>query len=117
MPMIKHEDRGAVYEYIKLDMAIRSLQHDYASLEKLKMSKVYMNIVDGLLKSLRNDFYNKKRMLAKKNIEIIKWVNVSEYFSDVIIKTGGEDEVLNFAKQALKTHTEELIRRYLKEKI
>ncbi|MFJ3388840.1 aconitate hydratase [Lysinibacillus sp. NPDC086135] len=111
--MIRPEDRNDVYEYIKLDMAIRSLHHDYPSLEKLKMSKVYLNIIDGLLKNLRNDFYNKKRMLAKKNIEIVKWVNVSEYFSDVIIKTGGEDEVLNYAKQALKSHTEDLIQRYL----
>lgn len=112
--MINANDRSVLYEFIKLDMAIRSLQHDYASLEKLKMSKVYMNIVDRVLKDLRNDFYNKKRMLAKKSIEIVKWVNVSEYFSDVIIKTGGEDEVLNFAKQALKTHTEELIMERLK---
>ncbi|MFJ8462124.1 hypothetical protein ACIQ57_23890 [Lysinibacillus xylanilyticus] len=56
---------------IKLDMAIRSLQQDYSSLEKLKMSKVYINIIDGLLKDLRNDFYNKKRLLTKKNIEVV----------------------------------------------
>ncbi|TQR37245.1 hypothetical protein C7Y47_04985 [Lysinibacillus sphaericus] len=59
-------------------MAIRSLQQDYSSLEKLKMSKVYLNVVDGLFKDLRNDFYNKKRVLAKKNIEVVKWVNVDK---------------------------------------
>ena len=102
-----------MYEYIKLDMAIRSLQHDYAALEKLKMSKIYINIIDSLLKDLRSDFYNKKRLLAKKNIEVLKWVNADEYFSDVTVKTAGEDEVLRFAKQALKTQTEELINVYL----
>ena len=112
--MIKPENRNDVYEYIKLDMAIRSLQHDSATLEKLKMSNVYINIVDGLLKELRNDFYNKKRLLAKSKIEVVKWVNVDEFFSDVIIKTAGEDEVLRFAKQALKTHVEELINTYFK---
>jgi len=111
--MISHEDRSLLYEYIKLDMAIKSLQQDYSSLEKLKMSKVYIGIVDGLLKGLRNDFYNKKRLLAKKNIDVVKWVKVDEYFSDVTVKTSGEDEVLRYAKQALKTQTEELIHGYL----
>lgn len=78
--MIKPEERSIIlHQYIILDMAIRSLQQDYASLENLKMSKVYINIVDGLLKSLRNDFYNKKRLLAKKNIKVVGWVNVDEY--------------------------------------
>lgn len=112
--MINHEDRSLLYEYIKLDMAIKSLQQDYSSLEKLKMSKVYINIVEGLLKNIRNDFYNKKRILAKKNIAVVKWVQIDEYFSDVTVKTGGEDEVLRYAKQALKTQVEELILRYLR---
>lgn len=53
--MIKREDRQVLYEFIKLDMAIKSLQRDYDVLGSLKMSKVYLNIVDDLLKSLRND--------------------------------------------------------------
>lgn len=112
--MINHEDRSLLYEYIKLDMAIKSLQQDYSSLENLKMAKVYINIVEGLLKNIRNDFYNKKRVLAKKNIAVVKWVQIDEYFSDVTVKTGGEDEVLRYAKQALKTQVEELIIRYLR---
>lgn len=111
--MIKHDDLPILYDYIKLDMAIKSLQHDYASLEKLKMSKVYLSVVDGLLKDLRNDFYNKKRILNKKNIEVVKWVNASEHFSEVTVKTSGEDEVLSYAKLALKKQTEELIQSYL----
>ncbi|MGA3599004.1 hypothetical protein [Lysinibacillus agricola] len=43
----------------------------------------------------------------------MKWVKVDEYFSDVVIKTSGEDEVLRFAKQAPKTQVEELISEYL----
>lgn len=42
--MINGEDRSVLYEFIKLDMTIRSLQHDYSSLEKLKMSKVYLKL-------------------------------------------------------------------------
>ena len=43
----------------------------------------------------------------------MKWVKVDEYFSDVTVKTAGEDEVLRFAKQALKANVEELISEYL----
>ncbi|WP_374966383.1 aconitate hydratase [Lysinibacillus sp. RS5] len=107
--MINGEDRSILYEFIKLDMAIRSLQQDYSSLEKLKMSKIYIQIVEGLLKDIRNDFYNKKRALVKKNIAVVKWVKIDDYFSDVIIKTAGEDEVLRYANQALKAQVEELI--------
>lgn len=59
-------------KFIKLDMVIWSLQHDYQALEKLKTSKIYLNTVDGLLKRIRNDFYNKKRLLAKNKIEVVK---------------------------------------------
>lgn len=111
--MIKREDRQALYEYIKLDMAIKSLQRDYDSLTNLKMGKVYINIVDRLLKDLRNDYYNKKRFLTKQKIEIVRWVQVDQYFSDVTVKTAGEDEVMRYAKQALKTNIEELISEYL----
>lgn len=109
MLMINGEDRSVLYEFIKLDMAIRSLQQDYSSLEKLKMSKIYIHIVEDLLKDIRHDFYNKKRALAKKHIAVVKWVKIDEYFSDVIIKTAGEDEVLRYANQALKAQVEELI--------
>jgi len=112
--MIKREDRQTLYEYIKLDMAIKSLQRDYDVLGSLKMSKVYLNIVDELLKSLRNDYYNKKRFLAKQKIEVVRWVKISEHFSEVTIRTPGDDEVHKYANQALKTHTEELIFRYLR---
>lgn len=112
--MIKREDRQLLYEFIKLDMAIKSLQRDYDSLTNLKMGKVYINIVDALLKDIRNDYYNKKRFLAKQKIEVVRWVKIDQYFSEVTIKTAGEDEVHQYANQALKTHTEELIFRYLR---
>jgi len=107
--MINGEARSVLHELIKLDMAIRSLQQDYSSLEKLKMSKIYINIVEGLLKSIRKDFHDKRRVLIKKNIAVVKWVKIDEYFSDVVIKTAGEDAVLRYANQALKTQVEELI--------
>ncbi|MGN4125949.1 aconitate hydratase [Lysinibacillus sphaericus] len=113
--MIKPEERRNVHEFILLDMALKSLQNDYDNLGNLKMSKVYIKIVDDLLKDIRSDYFNKKRMLAKQKIEVVKWISIDEYFSDVVVKTPGEDVVLRYAKQALKTQVENLIFNYLKE--
>lgn len=113
--MIKSEERRNVHQFILLEMAVKSLQHDYDTLGNLKMSKVYIEIVDDLLKVIRPDYYNMKRMLAKQKIEVVKWIHIDQYFSDVVLKTPGEDVVLHYAKQALKTQTENLIFNYLKE--
>ena len=113
--MIKPEERSNVHQFILLDMAVKSLQNDYDKLGSLKMSKVYIEIVDVLLKVIRPDYYNKKRMLAKQKIEVVKWINIDQYFSDVVVKNPGEDVVLRYAKQALKTQVENLIFQYLKE--
>lgn len=113
--MIKPKERRNVHQFILLEIAVKSLQHDYDKLENLKMSKVYIKIVDDLLKDIRTDYYNKKRMLAKQKIEIVKWIHIDQYFSDVVIKTPGEDVELRYAKQALKTQVENLIFTYLKE--
>ena len=113
--MIKPDERRNVHELILLDMAVKSLQNDYDALGSLKMSVVYIKIVDDLLKNIRNDYFNKKRMLAKQKIEVVKWIHIDQYFSDVVLKTPGEDVELRYAKQALKTQTEDLIFKYLKE--
>ena len=111
--MIKPDERRNVHQFILLEMAIKSLQHDYNTLENLKMSKVYISVVDDLLKHLRTDYYNKKRMLAKQKIEVVKWIHIDQYFSDVVLKTPGEDVILRYAKQALKTQVEDLIINYM----
>lgn len=113
--MIKPDERRNVHEFILLDMAVKSLQNDYDALGNLKMSVVYIKIVDDLLKNIRNDYFNKKRILAKQKIEVVKWIHIDQYFSDVVLKTPGEDVELRYAKQALKTQTEDLIFKYLKE--
>lgn len=113
--MIKPEERRNVHQFILLEMAVKSLQNDYDTLGNLKMAKVYIQIVDDLLKVIRPDYYNKNRMLAKQKIEVVKWINIDQYFSDVVVKNPGEDVVLRYAKQALKTLVKNLIFNYLKE--
>jgi len=112
--MIKPEERRNVHEFILLDMAVKSLQNDYDKLGNLKMAKVYITIADDLLKDLRSDYFNKKRILNKQKIEVVKWIHVDEYFSDVVLKTPGEDVILRYAKQALKSQVEKLLIEHLK---
>lgn len=107
--MINPEQRQTLHKFIVYDMAIQSLQRDYVVIENLKMSKVYLPILDDLLKAITNDYYNLKRLLAKEKIKIVKWKKNDEYFSDLTVTTPGEDLVLTYANQALKTQVEKLL--------
>lgn len=111
--MINREDRHYVHEFIVLDLSIRSLQNDFSTLETLRMKKLYLTIIERLLKDLRNDYFNRKRELAKKGIRLVRWVKIDEYFSDVIVATPGEDLALRYANQALKTQVEEILIDYI----
>ncbi|MEQ6855586.1 aconitate hydratase [Lysinibacillus capsici] len=107
--MINAEQRQTLHKFIVYDMAIQSLQRDYKVIENLKMCKVYLPILDNLLKAITNDYYNLKRLLAKEKIKIVKWTKDDEHFSDLTVTTPGEDLVLTYANQALKTQVERLL--------
>jgi len=67
-------------------MAVQSLQRDFFFvIENLKMSKVYLSILDKLLKDISYDYYNSKRLLAKDKIRLVKCEKIDEYFSAVCI--------------------------------
>ncbi|MFJ5564358.1 aconitate hydratase [Lysinibacillus xylanilyticus] len=78
-------------------------------IENLKMSNVYLPILEKLLKDITQDYYNSKRLLAKDKIRIVKWEKIDEYFSDVHVATAGNDVVLRYANQAIKTQVEKLL--------
>ncbi|MFJ3390534.1 aconitate hydratase [Lysinibacillus sp. NPDC086135] len=107
--MINGEQRQLLHKFVVYDMAVQSLQRDYEVIENLKMSKVYLPILDNLLKAITNDYYNLKRLLAKDKIRVVKWEKNVEYFSDLTVATAGEDLVLTYANQALKTQVEKLL--------
>lgn len=107
--MIKGEQRQLLHQYLILDLAIQSLQKDYKTLEQLKMKAIYLPFVDGLMKSIKKDFFNLKRQLEKQKIRVVGWQRIDEYFSDVHVATAGEDEILRYANQALKTQVEQLL--------
>lgn len=114
--MISGEQRKLLHQFLLLDLAIRSLQHDYKMIEQLKMKVAYLPFIDTLLKSLQKDYFNLKRQLAKQKIRVVGWHRIDTYFSDVHIATAGNDEKLRYANQALKTEVEQLIQQRLKRK-
>ncbi|MGE8037717.1 aconitate hydratase [Lysinibacillus sp. NPDC093692] len=107
--MLNPEQRRLFHKFLILGMAVQSLQRNYSVIENLKMSKVYLPILDKLLKDITQDYYNKKRLLAKEKIRLFKVEKIDEYFSDVHVATAGNDVVLRYANMALKTQVENLL--------
>ncbi|WP_185903595.1 aconitate hydratase [Lysinibacillus sphaericus] len=106
--MISFEQRRLLHKFVVYDMAVQSLQRDYKVIENLKLSKVYLPILDKLLDDISQEYYNTKRLLAKDKIRVVKWEKKDEYFSDLIVATAGEDQVFTYANMALKTQVEKL---------
>ena len=112
--MINLLDRHALHKLIVLELAVRSLQHDYVQLETLNMHKLYTTWNELLPKHLYPIYTTQKRQLAQKQIRIVRWRKVDLYFSEILIATAGEDIVLRYANQAIKAEVEELLmRRFL----
>jgi len=107
--MIKADERQLLHKYLLLELAIKSLQVDYHKLEQFKMKTVFLPMMDSLLKNLRQEYFNLKRELAQKRIRVVGWQPVDEYFSDVQVATAGNDVVLRYANQALKSQVEKLL--------
>lgn len=53
-------------------MAVQSLQRDFSVIENLKLSKVYLPMLEKLLIDITQDYYNSKRLLAKDKNKISK---------------------------------------------
>lgn len=98
-------------------MAVQSLQRDYKVIENLKLSKVYLPILDILLDDISQECYNSKRLLAKDKIRLVRWEKTDEYFSDLIVATAGEDQVFTYANMALKTQVEKLLNQHLNKEL
>ncbi len=113
--MINSEQRQLLHQFLLLDLAVRSLQQDYKTIEHLKMKTVYLPLLDSLLKDLRKDSFSLKRQLASQQIRVVGWHRINEYFSDIQVATAGNDEWLRYANQALKTEVEQLLFSHIKK--
>ncbi|MEY9979121.1 aconitate hydratase [Lysinibacillus sp. RC79] len=107
--MIKADERQLLHKYLLLELAVKSLQIDYKKTEQFKMKIVFQPLMDTLLKDLRQELFNLKQQLAQLRIRVVGWQPVDEYFSDVQVATAGNDVVLRYANQALKTQVEKLL--------
>ena len=107
--MLNIEQRQLFHKFVILDMAVQSLQRDYKVIENLKMSKVYLPILNKLLDDISQECYNSKRLLAKDKIRFVRWEKTDEYFSKLVVTTAGEDLALTYANMALKTQVEKLL--------
>lgn len=107
--MISFEQRAQMHKFVILDLALQSLQRDYSVIENLKLSNVYLPIIEKLIKSIQSEYYNQKRLLANQKIKIVKWEKIDEYFSDLTITTAGDDQVFRYANMAVKMQVEKLL--------
>jgi len=82
---------------------------DYLKVEQFKMKKVFVPLMDTLLKELRQEYFELKRRLFQQWIRVVGWTTIDEYFSDVQVATAGDDVVLRYANTALKTQVEKLL--------
>ncbi len=53
--MISFEQRRLLHKFVVYDMAVQSLQRDYKVIENLKMSKIYLPILDKLFDDISQD--------------------------------------------------------------
>ncbi|MFS0876754.1 aconitate hydratase [Solibacillus isronensis] len=107
--MIKAEERQLLHKYLLIELAVKSLQIDYQMAEQFKMKVVFLPFIDALIKDLRKEYIELKTQLAQQRIRVVEWRTVDEYFSDVQVATAGNDIVLRYANQALKTQVEKLL--------
>ncbi|MFJ7890438.1 aconitate hydratase [Lysinibacillus xylanilyticus] len=92
------------------------MQQDYAAIEKLKLSSIYLPSIDVLLKEIRNEMFKTKNLLQKEKIRVVSCTRIDEFFSDVQVTTAGNDEIFRYANQALKKQVEQLILNYIKSR-
>ena len=114
MRMINPEQRQILHKCLLTELAVKSLQIDYPKVEKFKMKEVFLPLMDALLKELRQEYFDLKRLLSQQRIRVVGWTTIDEYFSDVQIATPGDDVVLRYANHALKSKVENLIVEYIK---
>lgn len=114
--MINPEQRQLLHKYLLIELAVKSLQIDYQKVEQLKMNKVFLPLMDSLLKELRQEYFDLKRQLSQQRIRVVGWTTIDGYFSDVQVATAGDDVVLRYANMALKTKVEQLIANHIEER-
>ncbi|MBQ0137681.1 MAG: aconitate hydratase [Kurthia sp.] len=111
--MISTSLQSDAHQLIIYDLAIRTLNYDLPKIEALKTSVIFQEVSEKMLKELYQNYYPLKNRLQKQGIAIVKWQHIDLFFSDVILKTSGEDVSIRYAKKVLQYDVERLIRQQL----
>ena len=107
--MIKPNLQSAVHNLIIYDLAIRTLNYNLPTIEELKTGSIYKAYTESLLIELRKDYKPLKQQLMLERISIVKWQQVDQFFSDVIVSTSGNDQSLRYAKKVLQYEVDSLL--------
>ncbi|MFJ7698643.1 hypothetical protein [Lysinibacillus fusiformis] len=70
--MLKPEQRRLFQKFLILEMAVQSVQRDFSVIENQKMSKVYLPILERLLKDINHDYCDFKKIIGKRQNKIRK---------------------------------------------
>ena len=111
--MINIAQRQDVHDLIILDLAIRSLQADYAKVSTLKLHKLYRKWLEIVLTQLQHNYHEKRRALATQKIRLIGYKRLDTYFSEVMLATSGNDAQLLYANEVLKQDVEQLLLQHI----
>lgn len=107
--MIKPNLQSAVHNLIIYDLAIRTLNYNLPKIDKLKTGSIYKAYTETLLIELRKAYIPLKQQLMLERISIVKWQQVDQFFSDVIVSTSGNDQSLRYAKKVLQYEVDSLL--------
>ena len=107
--MISRELYDQTHHFVILDLAVQTVQADLHRFSMMRLSFLLTPMLEKVLKTLLDVYYPMKRSLRKQQIEIVRWTSVDGYFSDVTLRTAGEDLTMRYAKRVLKQEVERLI--------
>ena len=114
MRMINIAQRQQVHDLIILDLAIRSLQADYAKVSTLKLHKLYRQWLESVLAALQTAFHEKKTSLATQKIRLVGYKRLDAHFSEITFATSGNDAQLLYANEVLKQDVEQLLLQHIR---
>ena len=78
------------------------------------MEKLYLCILEQLLKKLYQDFHPLRKQLASKKIKLVSYRKIDAYFCEIVVATAGEDLTLQYANQVIKQEVETTLLRYVR---
>lgn len=107
--MIHIHDRHRLHQFLMIELAIRYLEKDLEIIQTTKCTNIFIPFIERLLKMLRQQYHDEKQYFTGKQVRLIQWKRIDNYFSEVSVTTPGEDAVFTYANQAVKTHVEEMI--------